>query len=198
MKSLIVGNGTSRSKIDLPKMRKFYDVMFACNAFYRDQAPEYVMPDYLVAIDDGMIQEILESDFPKERVIIPPEDERWEPFACNPARPRSNAGMNAMTEAIRQGSDVIVCVGFDFLLVSNRQQSVSNMFDGTKNYGPETRTSWVDNYGRMRYLEWMAKQNPSVTFNFLYPEENYYDGYARPACQNIFVKPLEKSLLLHT
>ena len=198
--AIIVGNGTSRANISVERLKAGLQAqVYACNAFYRGRGPAYTLPDWLVAIDDGMIAEIHASDFPKERFILPPEDERWEPAACNPGRPRSNAGMNAMIAAIRNGASSLYCIGFDFLLMSNREQSVSNIFDGTKNYGPETRSSWVDNYGRMRYLEWMANENKETRITFLFPEENYYDGYARPSSpKNLFVKPIETQFLSHT
>ena len=51
--AFIVGNGTSRSPIDLSCLKGEGSII-GCNALYRD-FPEY---DYLVAIDDGMIEEL--------------------------------------------------------------------------------------------------------------------------------------------
>lgn len=166
--AFVIGNGASRSGVDLSTLAK-KGVLYGCNALYRDYAPHYELPHFLVAIDDGMIAEIRASKFPKDRFIVPPYNERWEPAECNPARPRSNAGMAAMIEAIRRGAETIVGVGFDFLL--SGQQSVSNLYDGTPNYGPETRAVELDNSGRARYLNWLACKNPNVDFYFAYPNE---------------------------
>lgn len=160
----IIGNGKSRSYFNLEKLRGS-GTIYGCNALYR-----VFKPDFLVAIDDGIISEIECSEFPSKQVIIPPMDERWEPAECNPNRPRSNAGMNAMREAIKRDAKTIIALGFDFL-INNPNASVSNVFDGTKNYGPETRASYHDNPGRMNYLRWLISKHPSTEFFFVFPKE---------------------------
>lgn len=141
--------------------------MYGCNALYREYAPGYALPDYLVAIDPIMIEEIEKSDFPKDRLIVPPLDEHWEPRDCNQARPRSNAGINAIREAVKRGARTIVCLGFDFLM-SDKIASVSNIFEGTSNYGPETRAVYKENSRRRRYLEWVARRAPEVEMYFVF------------------------------
>lgn len=168
--AFIIGNGASRKDFDLTRLLDIEDTtIYGCNALYRDFAPEYKLPHYLVAIDEGIIKEIVNSTFPRERVILPPADERWEPWECNNARPRSNAGMNAMIEAIKRGATTIIGFGFDFLMM-DQQSSVSNLYDGTPNYGPETRANANDNPGRCNYLNWLARKNPNVQFIFVFPE----------------------------
>ena len=93
MIAFIIGNGVSRKPIDLHQL-KGEGTIFGCNALYRD-FPDY---DYLVSIDDLIIDEV-SSQANDERLIIPPEEERWE---LNGSGKRSNAGMNAMLEAIRR------------------------------------------------------------------------------------------------
>jgi len=168
----IVGNGTSRLGFDLERI-KDTGVVYGCNALYRDYKTKgYILPHYLVAIDPGIITEIESSDFPSSRVIIPAFDEQFEPAEVNRGRPRSNAGVNAMIEAIRRGANTLICVGFDFLLPDSAQ-SISNIYDGSTNYGPETRASSADNIGRIRYLEWIVKRNKEVEFIFAYPENHF-------------------------
>ena len=132
----IIGNGVSRSSFDLMNL-KGKGKVFGCNALYRDYAEQdYVLPDYLVAIDNPIIAEIEKSDFPKERFLNPPEDEKWEPVELHwkrsvapgwsPARPRSNAGMNAIQEAIKKGYTTIFIFGFDFLATSSDTARKSN------------------------------------------------------------------------
>ena len=165
--AFIIGNGTSRKGFDLTKLKPF-GTIYGCNALYRDFFDNSI-PDYLVAIDDGIIAEIEGSDFPSKRVIIPPIDERWEPAECNIGRPRSNAGMNAMREAIKAGYNQLICLGFDFL-IQDGNQLLSNMYDGTQNYGPETRANAADNPGRMNYLRWLVTKHPDIDFIFIFPE----------------------------
>lgn len=164
--AFIIANGTSRAKYDLLELP---GVVYGCNALYRDFSPNYILPHYLVAIDPGMISEIEHSDFPSSRVIIPPHDECWEPADCNPSRPRSNAGINAIREAIKGGHKIIIGLGFDFMLL-DESQSVSNIYDGTKNYGMEVRANHRDNFNRANYMNWVAKSNPSVSIFLVYPD----------------------------
>lgn len=169
--ALIIGNGMSRKDLDLKALKRENPdlIFFGCNALYREDM-DNTIPDFLVAIDDGMIEEIAGSRFPQIRVLIPPVNERWEPADCNPRRPRSNAGMAAMLEAIKKGFTTLICIGFDFLY-TDREQSTSNLFDGTPNYGPETRASAADNPGRVNFLNYTALKNPHVNFLFAYPED---------------------------
>jgi hypothetical protein len=158
--AIIVGNGTSRSAIDLNTLVG-QGTIYGCNALYRD-FKDY---DHLVAIDDGMIEEI--KDDPK--AIIPPVDERYESSEYSPfARRRSNAGMNAMYEAVKSGHDILYCLGFDFLLEGDI--SVDNVYKDTSNYGPETKANVADNYNRVKYLEWFINRFPHIQFVFVMPD----------------------------
>jgi hypothetical protein len=189
--AFIIGNGTSRKGFDLTRLKP-YGTVIGCNALYRDY-PDFSLPDFLVSIDDGIIAEITASDFPKDRFIVPPMDERWEPAECNIGRPRSNAGVNAMREAIKMGHNQLICLGFDFL-IADRDQSVSNVYDGTNNYGMEVRANANDNPGRINYVAWLTRTNPDVDFIFIFP-----DGLTINAIsgKNVFVNSFE-NLLKHT
>lgn len=189
--AFIIGNGTSRNGFDLTRLKP-YGTIFGCNALYRD-FPDHSIPDFLVSIDDGIITEIEHSDFPSKRFIVPPIDERWEPAECNIGRPRSNAGMNAMREAIKMGYNQLICLGFDFLVKDN-SQLLSNMYDGTDNYGPETRASAADNPGRMNYLQWLVKKHPDVIFIFIHPKDVTLETLSG---ENVFSNTYD-NLLKHT
>jgi len=162
----IIGNGPSREPIDLFTLA-LNATTFGCNALYRD----FGVLDYLVAIDEGMIKEIEShrSLLPNTTIIFPPEDERWESAEYSVPRRRSNAGMNAMSEAIKLGHNVLYCLGFDFILEG--KESVGNVYKGTKNYGPETAAQEADSYWRIRYFEWFARQHPDVTIIMVIPDD---------------------------
>jgi hypothetical protein len=175
----IIGNGVSRESFDLMDL-KGNGKVFGCNALYRDYTKEdYTLPDYLVAIDNPIINEIKNSNFPKERFLNPPEDEKWEPVELhwgrsatpdwNPARPRSNAGMNAILESIKKGYTTIYCFGFDFLVV-DESIAMSNVYDNTNCYGLETRANISDTRNRMKYLGWLIEKHNTVKFIFCYPK----------------------------
>ena len=165
--AFIIGNGKSREQLNFERLIG-QGCTFGCNALYRDFKPEYILPDYLVAIDPVMIQEIKDSDFPSERFIEPPFHEQFEPAECNPARSRSNAGMNAMLEAIKMGFKTLYMFGFDFVL-KDQYYSTSNLYDGTHGYGPETRASYNDNINRCLYMTYIAQKNLNINFKFVLP-----------------------------
>ena len=191
----IIGNGGSRKGFDL-LILKGKGTVFGCNALYRDFAmntQKYALPDYLVAIDTPIITEIESSDFPSARVLIPPENERWEPVelhwgravnkAWNPQRPRSNAGMNAILEAIKKDYTHLYILGFDFLVV-DQETAMSNLYDGTDCYGLETRANLQDTRNRMKYLGYVIENNPDVNFIFCYPKDvgQLYNPQAINSC----------------
>ena len=180
--AFIIGNGKSRQGFDLTIL-KGKGAVFGCNALYRDfqrSIPKYDLPDYLVAIDSPIITEIESSDFPSSRVLIPPENERWEPVelhwgravnkSWNPARPRSNAGVNAILEAIKKDYKHIYVFGFDFLVI-DQNIAMSNLYDGTECYGLETRANLQDTRNRMKYLGFVIENNPDINFIFCYPKD---------------------------
>jgi len=143
-------------------------MVYGCNAIYREEEIANKLSG-IIAIDDGIINEIRKSPF-ASKLIVPPEDERWEPAECNPNRPRSNAGMSAMRYC-RQAhpcAGYLFCIGFDFLL-TDIAQSTGNIYDGTVNYGPETRCHPADYPNRFRYLEWIMRQYPETLFVFGFP-----------------------------
>jgi hypothetical protein len=165
--AIIIGNGKSREQIELSNLVG-KGTIYGCNALYRD----FDGYDYLVAIDDRMIDEIKTTEKRLTgQAIFPPENERYEETTGR----RSNAGMNAMREAIRRGADTLYCLGFDFILAG--ADSVLNVFGGTKNYEPETQMGLMEaGYHRMQYLEWFAMQYPEVRFVFVIPD----DGQVKP------------------
>ena len=167
-KALIIGNGPSRKSIDIDNVTDM--TTFGCNAIYRDHSKI----DYIVAMDDGMIKEMNENcDCTHSTLIIPPEEERYESHeysAIVGRRARNNAGMIAMDEAIKRGHNDLTCIGFDFL-----SNSTDNVYDGTPNYGPETRCSGSDNQWRGLYFSWFLNQHPSVSFTMVMADDAFFD-----------------------
>ena len=169
-KALIIGNGPSRKSINIDKAGRNI-ATYGCNAIYRD----HKFIDYIIAIDDGMIAELQRAEHSWSNIIIPPEDERYEPWDYSVAvgrqgRARNNAGMIAMHEAIKHGKNDLTCIGFDFLA-----NSTDNMYDGTKNYGPETRCDGAGNQWRGLYFSWFLDQHPTVSFTMVMADDAFYD-----------------------
>jgi|TARA_R100000081_G_C4777983_1_gene149753 hypothetical protein len=178
----IIGNGPSRKKFELNKL-KGRGAIYGCNALYRDHAD---LVDYLVAIDEPIINEINESDFPKEKFIVPPFDEQFEDPEYNQyQRFRSNAGVNAMLEAIKTGYTALYCLGFDFMIKSPKV-SLGNLYDGTNAYGPETRSRYQDNLNRVKYMQFLARKYNKVKFTFVVPQYGNQDEYHNLNASNVF------------
>ena len=164
-RAFIIGNGESRKDFDLSLLND--QVTFGCNALYRVYCPTYI-----VSIDPMMVKEVQTTwKYANMSLIIPSAEEQYEPAEYNPARPRSNAGMNCMIEAVKRDFTNLYCIGMDFLL-ADPEGSTSNMFDGTQNYGPETRTSLNDSRARMGYFGWYLEKNPNIDFTFIFNKDD--------------------------
>ena len=186
MTALIVGNGPSRKTFDIAKLVDEEDdlVVYGCNALYRDFKPNFELPHFLIAIDEGMITEIESSSFPSNRFIVPPEDEMWEPVEYSSTRRRSNAGMNAMQAAIRDDHTKLICIGFDFLM--SDRASLENVYDKTSNYELETRSTPDDNQNRCRFLSWFCAKYDWVDFIFTYPMDDTVN-------REFYIEPFQKN-----
>ena len=162
--AIIIGNGPSRNIIDLHKLVGKAP-LYGCNALYRD----FHKWDYLVAIDNGMINELHKERVDNGNLIIPSEDERWESAEYSRNRRRSNAGMVAMDYAIKHGNNLLYLLGFDFILEG--EDSVDNVYRDSSNYGPETHAREEDNYYRLKYFEWFVSKHLGVSVVFVIPDD---------------------------
>ena len=188
--AFIIGNGISRKPVNLSKLVN-QGTIFGCNALYR----EFNNFHYLVSIDK-QFQTIIEANdevFGKdERIIFPPDDECWEDAEYSPNRRRSNAGMNAMLEAIRRGYDHLYCLGFDFVL-KDKELSTHNVFKNQEGYGPETHANHLDNAHRIGYLEWFMKKHEHVRFTFILPDNEPFQPLTAKNVRGQFIsKFIEK------
>ena len=61
--AFVLGNGESRRGIRIADLKQ-HGTVFACNAVYRTEEP-----DYLIAVDPKMIMEIAETDYPKTHEV---------------------------------------------------------------------------------------------------------------------------------
>ena len=188
--AIIIGNGPTRKIINLDNLVGKAP-LYGCNALYRD-FNEY---DFIVAIDDGIIEELKTNLDNQSRIIIPPEDERWESAEYSNQRRRNNVGMVAMDSAIKNGNNLIYLLGFDFIL--DGEDSVDNVYKDTDNYGPETHALEEDNYYRMKYFEWYVRKHIGVSFIFVVPDhkiekcKSVRAGNVRGMRTSEFLKKLE-------
>lgn len=164
-RALIIGNGPSRKGIDL---RPFMQAMpsFGCNMIIED-----VFPTYVVAIDEPIIKRLWYSSFPFHRILTPPEIERWEPAQLHPGkqnRPRSNAGINAMLEAVKRGYKDLYLIGLDFMINDTAMQ-LGNVYAGKPGY--ETTITHDEALGRVNYFKYVATNNVDIRYTFVFPTD---------------------------
>ena len=162
--AFIIGNGPTRLDInlhDLVGKGKIY----GCNALYRD----FDKFDYLVVIDEQFRKLIelggKEGVVEGTKLILPPDEECIEETTGR----RSNAGMNAMREAIRHGATKLFCLGFDFI-IKDEVANTDNVYKDTEGYGEETHATFEDSKHRVNYLHWFMNQNKDVRFTFIVPD----------------------------
>lgn len=160
---IIVGNGITRTSIDLNKYKEETGFpLYSCNLGYQE-----LNSDKIFAIDEKIKNHLKANRIPYEKV---PTHMEYEPIQYNSNPPRNNAGMVAMQYAINEGYNHLLLYGFDFL-IKNPEKKMSNIFHGNEYYSPETQCSYQDTFGRIRYLHWMLTENKNVLFEFIYDQD---------------------------
>ena len=137
--AFVLGNGESRKGILIEDLKK-HGTVFACNAVYRTETP-----DYLIAVDPKMIMEIAESDYPAKHQV-------WSNFNAQYNKNQKildhikwlqpslgwSSGPTALRMACDKGFKEIYILGFDYqghtdAKKSNRHK-FNNLFKDTRNY----------------------------------------------------------------
>jgi hypothetical protein len=130
-KAFVLGNGTSRSGIDLSKLKN-YGTIYGCNALYRE-----FTPDHLIAVDSKMILEIVDSNYHfKNLVWTNPNPTTNKIPNLNLINPNLgwSSGPTALQLASLHGHDEIYILGFDYVGLGTSSELVNNLYAGTKNY----------------------------------------------------------------
>ncbi len=137
--AFVLGNGESRKGIKIEDLKR-HGTVFACNAVYRTETP-----DYLIAVDPKMIMEIAESDYPAKHQV-------WSNFNAQYNKNQKildhikwfqpslgwSSGPTALRMACDKGFKEIYILGFDYqghtdAKKSNRHK-FNNLFKDTRNY----------------------------------------------------------------
>lgn len=158
--AVVIGNGVSRKGIKLDRITA---PTFGCNRIVDE-----FFPTYVVAIDPPMIDFLRSSAYPQHRILTPPESLRYEPSQLhNGATVRSNAGCNAILEALFRGFNHISVIGFDFLLKDDTKK-VDNVYAGKDGYftiTPEEATR------RNPFFGFIVQNSPDILFNIVFPRD---------------------------
>ena len=126
--AFVLGNGTSRSKLNLNEI-KTRGTVYGCNALYRE-----FEPDYLVAVDTKMVNEIIATGWHKDhQVWTNPNKGITAKSHVNFFSPHKgwSSGPTALWMASQQGFSEIYIFGFDYQGVEGK---FNNVYADTFNY----------------------------------------------------------------
>jgi hypothetical protein len=166
MPAIIIGNGKSRLQFDLDQL-KTHGVTFGCNGIYRDFSP-----DYLVAMDRNMVDEIIDHKAYMNSVFYTQYDNAIEKKIIRdrlpinftqPISETNDSGTSAVKLASGFGFTRIFMIGFDY--ISEDPHKLNNVYAGTKNYGPHENHIHERCYDRWRsHLKRVIMANPQVEY----------------------------------
>ena len=124
----MLGNGTSRSSINLNQLKK-YGKVYGCNALYRE-----FEPDYLVAVDTKMILEINKAGFQHSHEVWTNPNRAYHQMNgfnfFNPSKGWSS-GPTALWLASTHENQEIYILGFDYQGLDDK---INNVYANTPNY----------------------------------------------------------------
>lgn len=126
--AFVLGNGKSRLNADL-NILKDHGVIYGCNALYRE-----FDPDYLIAVDVKMINEIIDSGYHKRAEVWTNPNKGVKTKArVNFFSPHKgwSSGPTALHFAATKGHKVIYILGFDYAGFNGK---FNNVYADTFNY----------------------------------------------------------------
>jgi len=150
--AFVLGNGRSRLSLNLNELKKCGKI-YGCNGLYRD-----FDPDYLIAVDEKMVKEIVESKYHYNRPVwTNPNKGVLSISGLNLFRPHKgwSSGPTALWFAATNGHREIYIHGFDYTGIDNK---LNNVYADTKNYKHSCETATF-------YGNWL-KQTVSVIKEF--------------------------------
>lgn len=166
MRSFVIGNGRSRANVSLESLRK-HGKIYGCNALYRD-----FDPDYLVAVDEKMLQEISNSQYHQTHEVWTHDKSKYYKFTgVNFIKPSLgwSSGPTALYLASKHAPTDVYLLGFDFVGING---CINNLYADTSNYKLSTDSATF--YGNWQnQTEQVIKANPQINY-FRVVNDNYY------------------------
>lgn len=186
MRSFVFGNGKSRLNIPFDEVKP-YGSIYACNAVYREYAP-----DYLIAVDPKMIIEITAAKYHLHHSVWTNPNAKYKNIeGLNIFQPSLgwSSGPTALHLATKHGANEIYFFGFDF---QGENGLVNNVFADTPNYKKSTDpATYFGNWERQ--TEQVIKDNKNTKY-FRVVDKNFYDpGWQYPNFRVITYDSLRES-----
>lgn len=130
----VIGNGPSRLNFDLDCINNTM-YTYGCNALYRD-----FMPNYLIAMDDQLVREILKNKIQFKTNFYTQEKHKFDHMTVDvnekinwlkPLDKRLDSGNSALEVALNHAYDIIYMIGFDY---NTDDHKLDNVYHGTTSY----------------------------------------------------------------
>jgi len=166
MIGFVLGNGRSRLKIN-PENLRSYGKIYGCNALYREFSP-----DYLVAVDPKMINEINSAKYQHEHSVWTNFHPLYKNFTgFNYFQPSTgySSGPSAVRLAIAHKNTQIYMLGFDYTGIND---CFNNVYADTKNYKKSTDVATYSGNWQNQ-TETIIKTNPNIKFYRVVDQEYY-------------------------
>ena len=178
----VIGNGTSRTGIDLSILQK-YGAIYACNAVYRE-----FDPDYLIAVDVKMILEINRAKYQyKNPNVWTNKNRAYESMHRLNFFEKSkgwSSGPTALWLASSHKPKTVYILGFDFKGLGGNGKMLNNIYADTPNY-KRSSDSATYHGNWLRQTETVIKENPHINYirvmlpdNFDPDELNKFNNYS--------------------
>jgi len=155
--AFVLGNGNSRSKLNLASI-KDRGTIYGCNALYRE-----FEPDFLVAVDTKMVNEIIASGYHKDhQVWTNPNKGITSKSNVNFFSPHKgwSSGPTALWFASQQKFSQIYIFGFDYQGVDGK---FNNVYADTFNYKKSNdAATYFGNW--LSQTEKTVKENPTINY----------------------------------
>lgn len=157
--AFVLGNGISRSKIDLTELKPLGKI-YGCNALYRE-----FTPDYLVAVDPRMVKEITNAEYQLSNPVwtnyTPLYDKIENLNYFEPMRGWSS-GPSALWLAAQHSYDKIYILGFDYSGIGKTNR-LNNIYADTLNYKKSSEEATF--YGNwLRQTQHILREYPKILF----------------------------------
>ena len=175
--AFVLGNGESRNGIKISDLQR-HGKVFACNAVYRTETP-----DFLIAVDPKMINEIGESDYAVKNEVWSNFNHQYNknPKILNHVqwfKPSLgwSSGPTALKMAADKGFDTIYILGFDYqghTRDSKRKGfQLNNMFKDSRNYKRSVdEATFFGNW--MNQTKRVLQDYPKIQFHRVVPNTGF-------------------------
>lgn len=183
--AFVIGNGISRKNIDLNSL-SLYGKIYGCNALYRD-----FDPDYLVAVDLKMIDELEHVGYLKKGNVWTNYNntiDHIHELNFFEKGQKWSSGPSALKLASDHSYDRIYILGFDFV-GTNNGKFFNNVYANTKNYKKDN--NFPIYYGNwLKQTKYVISKNKDIKYIRVI-EKNGFNPKILNELENYFIEDIQ-------